>query len=200
MITLRATPRTAFGKGAARKIRRDGFIPAVVYGPHDDNIHLNIDAHEFNTKYHYEASLIDFKVESSEEELKGVVRDIQYDPVTHEVLHLDFLHIHFGEPIEIDVNLNFIGTPIGIKKGGVFEEQLRTVHIRCLPSQIPEHIDVDVTHLDLGSVLSVSDLNVGDEIEILVDPETTLASVVIPRGMKQAEETSEEEATSEDTE
>jgi large subunit ribosomal protein L25 len=194
MITLRATQRTDFGKGAARKIRQKGYIPAVIYGRHDDNVHLNIEQHEFKTKYHYEASLIDFKLDSSADELKGIIRSIQRDPVTHDPIHIDFQHVHFGVPIEIDVNLNFVGVAVGTKLGGVFEEHMRSVHIRCLPSRIPEHFDVPITKVELGQSLHISDLVIPEGVELLADPAAVIATVVIPKGMK-----SEEEETSKST-
>ncbi len=199
MISLEVESRTEFGKGAMHKLRRAGYIPAVMYGRHEENLHLKIDSKEFLHKHHPEVTLIDLKVPSGAEEVKGIIREIQRDPVTQKVLHLDFLHIHFGEPIEIDVSFHFVGTPVGTKLGGIFEEHIRTIHIRCLPSNIPEYIEIDVSNLDIGDNIHISDIS-AENIEILMDPSSVVASVTRLRGEETTTEEEEEEEEEETTE
>jgi len=132
-------------------------------------------------------------------EYTALVRDVQYDPLTHGILHLDFQHISLTETVEVRVTLHLNGTPVGVKDGGgILEYILRDVEVRCLPTAIPASIDVDVSALNIGDSIHVRDLSVPD-VEILTDADSTIATVVPPTVIeeKPAEAAATEEAAAE---
>jgi large subunit ribosomal protein L25 len=181
VITLTAQRRTALGKGGARKARAAGDIPGILYGHGETPIPVSIDAREFQLallKHKGANPLVSLRV--GDGEYNALVRDAQYDPVTHRVIHLDFQHISLTETIEVEVAIHLVGLPVGVKDaGGIVEHITRTVEVRCLPTAIPPTIEVDVAALNIGDSLHVRDLGVAG-VEILTDPDATVATVVPP--------------------
>jgi large subunit ribosomal protein L25 len=113
-------------------------------------------------------------------EFTALVRAVQYDPVTHGIIHLDFQHISLTERIEVEVSVHLVGLALGVKDaGGILEHITRGVRVRCLPTAIPPSIDVNVEHLNIGDSVHVRDL-VAQDLEILSDPDVTVATVVAP--------------------
>jgi large subunit ribosomal protein L25 len=118
-------------------------------------------------------------------EYTALIRDVQYDPLSHKILHLDFQHISLTETVEVEVTVHLIGIPTGVKDGGgILEPILRQVEVRCLPTQIPSSIDVDVTALAIGDSVHARDLKV-ENVTILTDPDATVATVVPPTVMEE---------------
>jgi large subunit ribosomal protein L25 len=200
VIPLTGARRDRLGKGGARKSRAAGQIPAVLYGHGETPIPVAIGTRDFEIALHRHEGgnpIVNLALEGGE--YTALIRDVQYDPVTHHILHLDFQHISLTETVEVKVALHFEGLAIGVKDGGgILESILREVEVRCLPTAIPPSISVDVSHLNIGDSVHVRDLVVPN-VEILTDPTATLATVVPPTVMeeKPAEEAAVAEAATE---
>src|SRR5215475_4387403 len=181
VIALSGKRREGLGKGSARKARRSGEIPGVLYGHGEKPVPLSVGARAFQVALHTHKGgnpIVNLAVGGNE--FTALIRDAQYDPVSHQVIHLYFQHISLTETIEVRVPLNFTGLAVGVKDGGgILEAILRDVEVRCLPTAIPAGIDVDVAALNIGDSIHVRDLSIPD-VEILNDPDATLVTVVPP--------------------
>ena len=194
-VTLSAEKREGTGKGVARKLRQAGKIPAVVYGREMDAIHIALDAHDAELLFRsipVDNTIIELKVEGTKEPHQTLVREIQTHPFKGNLVHVDFLRIQAGVKVEVNVPVHLVGTPIGVKDdGGVLDQTVHDLPVACIPSAIPESFEVDVSHLELNDVLHVSDLEIGEGVEVLLPPERTICSVSMPRAV--IEETEDEE-------
>ena len=181
VIALSGKRRESLGKGSARKARQSGEIPGVLYGHGEKPVALSVGARAFQVALHTHKGgnpIVNLAVGGNE--FTALIRDAQYDPVSRQVIHLDFQHISLTETIEVRVPLNFTGLAVGVKDGGgILEAILRDVEVRCLPTAIPAGIDVDVSALNIGDSIHVRDLSIPD-VEILSDPDATLVTVVPP--------------------
>ena len=182
-VTLGAERREGTGKGVARKLRQAGRIPGVLYGREMDPIHLSVDAHQAELLFRsipVDNTVIELKVDG--ESHQTLIREIQMHPYRGHLVHVDFLRIQAGVMVDMNVPLHLVGTPVGVREsGGVLEQIIHDIPITCIPSAIPESIDVDVSGLDLNDALHISDLVVGEGIEIQLPPERTICSVSVPR-------------------
>jgi large subunit ribosomal protein L25 len=181
VIPLTAEKRESLGKGGARKARAAGNIPAVLYGHGETPVPLTIPMRAFQLALrHHKGGNAIVNLGVAGGEYTALIRDVQYDPIDHSVLHLDFQHISLTEKVEVEVTVHLVGVPVGVKDGGgILEHIARSVEIRCLPTAIPASIDADVTKLNIGDSIHVRDLVVTD-LEVLSDPDTTIATVVPP--------------------
>ena len=181
VIQLKGTRRTRLGKGGARKARAAGQIPGVMYGHGEEPVAVAIEKGEFQTVMRNHKggnALVTLKLDSGE--FTALVRDAQYDPLTHAVLHLDFQQISLTETIEVEVEVHAVGIAAGVKDGGgILETIIRSLDVRCLPTAIPDRIDVDVTELQIGGSLHVRDIMVSG-FEILNELDATVLTVVAP--------------------
>ncbi len=181
LIQLNGTRRTTLGKGGARKARAAGQIPGVVYGHGEEPVAVAVDVREFQNALRTHKggnAIVNLKVGPAE--YTTLVRDAQYDPVSNAVLHLDFQHVSLTETIEVDVPVHAVGIAAGVKDGGgILEMIVRTVSVRCLPTTIPDFINMDVVALQIGESLHVRDIKV-EGVTILSDPDTTLITIVPP--------------------
>lgn len=180
---LSAQKRTETGKNNNRKLRASGRVPAVLYGHGEETRPVSVDAHELERLFshiHVESTIIDVTVEGERAPLKALVREVQRHPVRPEVTHVDFYIIHAGESLTVDVPLRIVGNAPGVRIGGLLQQTMDTVEVRCLPDQIPEQIDVDISSLEIGDSIHVRNLVVPDGVEVLVDEDRTVCSVVPP--------------------
>lgn len=191
---LPGTRRERIGKGGARKARAAGQIPGVLYGHGEDPVPVAVNAREFDLVIRSQKSgnpIVNLNLGSGES--TALIRDVQYDPITHDILHIDFQHISLTEEVDVEVAIHLLGTPVGVKDGGgILESSLRQVEVRCLPTNIPGSIDIDVSHLNIGESVHVSDLKV-ENAEILSDETSTIATVVPPTVTETAAEAEEAE-------
>jgi large subunit ribosomal protein L25 len=188
-VSIDAEPRGDTGKGSARGTRREGRIPGVLYGQ-GKNIPLSVDRRGFVralVEAHGENLIFDVNI-PGEKTMKAIAREIQHDPITRSALHVDFQHIDMSKTIHLDIVVNLVGEPEGVKNfGGVLEHPGRTVEIETLPANIPSSIEVDVSHLMVGDSIHVSDLPA--EGFTFLDEETrVIAQVAAPTIVKTAEE------------
>ncbi len=198
-VVLKAEIRTENGKGPARRLRKTGKIPGVMYKGGSPTLHLSIKLNHLKEAMEGgRNTLITLKLDEAEDSGEHVVmvRELQRDPVHDHILHVDLIGIDLEKPLEVDIPLELVSTPVGVTTGGILQQSLRRLLVRCLPSAIPRRISVDVKALELGQSLHVSDLQLPEGVECVEDPETPVASVVAP-AIEVEEEKPEEEAAEE---
>ena len=181
--TLRALKRTVSGSRPARRMRRDGQIPAVVYGIGIDTQEIAIERRSLLGVLNTEAglnALINVQVEGGDEVLT-VAREVQRDPVRGDITHLDFIKVSLDIAIDAEVGLEFTGTPLGVKdEGGFIETIENAVMISALPTAIPTSIAVDISELGIGDTLKVEDLPVIDGVTYITESDRPLVTVLLP--------------------
>ncbi|MBN1211908.1 MAG: 50S ribosomal protein L25 [candidate division Zixibacteria bacterium] len=183
-ISLTANLRNERGKGSARRTRSEGKIPGIVYGPEIDPVSIAIDEKVFRSAIKLSTSGTIFNLDVDGKENKVVVRDIQRDPVTSRVIHVDFHAISMNRPINIAIPIKFIGIPRGVKTdGGIMNAPMRELEISCLPVNIPDALEIDVTDLGIGDSVHVKDLSI-ENVEILAEPQRTVVVISSPTVMK----------------
>ena len=191
---LKAEKRDQAGKGAARKIRATGRVPAVLYGPQLDPMRLTVDSLELWHALHTDAGtnvLISLAVDG--DTFLTMPREVQRDIVRGTLLHVDFLRIRRDVAIQVDVPIHLTGESAGVTEGGVIEHHLWELRIECLPANVPESVEADVSHLNIGDSLHVSDLRIPQHLTVLTPLEETIVSVVPPPVLEVPEEVAPEE-------
>ncbi len=192
--TLDAKKRDGRGKNEARRLRGSGRIPAVVYGARKDGqapegVPVAVDPKEVLRILHSESganTLINLKLDGSGES-RVMVRDYQLDPVTHQLLHADFYQLAMDRAIIVSVPIVIKGEPAGVKQqGGLLDFVTREIQVQCLPTDIPEHIDIDVSELMLHQSVRVKDLATDPKWKAITDGETMLVHVVVPKAEEAA--------------
>ncbi|MBA4495820.1 50S ribosomal protein L25/general stress protein Ctc [Paenactinomyces guangxiensis] len=192
--TIYAEERAKQTRSALNQLRKQGRVPAVIYGK-GENYHIHLDENEFRKQLASAKSLLNIKLNN---QLHSVmVREIQKEPVKAEILHIDFQKVEMGQPVETEVPLHLTGEAAGVKAGGILQQPLRTVQIRCLPDRIPQELTFDVSSLEAGEVVTLKELSLPEGIELLSDPDTVVASIVAPQAEK-AEDGGETEGTPEE--
>ena len=181
-IALKANVREASGKTGASKLRRQGFVPAVVYHRGEKSVSIQVVEREIAKilrSAENENVLINLSIEGAKKKTRPVIiKEIQQHPVKRSILHVDFNEISLNEVITVEVEVKGQGEPVGVKQeGGVLDHPLREVKVQCLPVDIPGHIDVDISGLKLNGAIHVKDLIVSDKVKILTDPEALLFQV-----------------------
>ncbi|HEX8671321.1 MAG TPA: 50S ribosomal protein L25 [Longimicrobium sp.] len=180
--TLNATARTGSGKGGARKLRATGKVPAVVYGHGDKNVPLALDRHELELLLHgisVENTVISLVTDGGAGK-DVLIRDVQMHPYRPEVLHVDFIQLHAGEVIRMKIPVRLSGNPAGVRdEGAVLDQVIYDLEVECLPGNIPEAFEVDVSNLGVGESIRVHDVSFPN-VRILADGELPIASVVPP--------------------
>jgi large subunit ribosomal protein L25 len=182
VIALSGERRSDLGKGGARKARAAGRIPGIVYGHGDDPVPISIDGRSFQLalQHHKGGNAIVNLALTGAGEVTALIRDVQYDPVSHHILHLDFQHISLTESVEVKVAVHLTGVAAGVKDGGgVLELIMREIEVRCLPTAIPAALEYDVSALGVGQSVHVRDLS-AEGVTVLSDPDATVATVVAP--------------------
>jgi large subunit ribosomal protein L25 len=184
IIALQGHRKDGSGKVEAKKIRRTGHIPAVMYkSGGGEAFHFTLAATEvrplvFTPKFKMAEITLDGKVH------KGIVKDIQFHPVTEEVLHLDFLELVPGMKFKATVPVRFIGSSKGVKEGGKFIPRMRSVHILTTPEFVVDEVSADISTMELGSTIRVKDIQLPNGVEIMNTPAVPIASVEVPRALR----------------
>lgn len=193
--TLQAALRQNSGKGAARTLRREGKIPAVIYGRGRESEALVIEATALTKLISHIGSSTPVDVLVADRQpVQALIREVQRNPIRPEdILHIDLYEIHAGETIQLSVHLHIIGIPEGVRQfGGMLDQSMRELEIKVLPRHIPERIEIDVSSLGIGDAIYVRDLSV-PEAEILADPSIAICSVIAPRAAEEETPTEEVE-------
>ena len=180
--TLNLEIRNAAGKGAARKLRRAGRVPAIVYGGNDAPVMVSVEAQEARRVFEaisVENTILHLSLGGDTE--RALVREVQTHPFRPDILHVDFLRIRRGVPIEVQVPVHLMGVAAGVRNdGGRMDQVSHDVPVKCVPSKIPEAIEVDVTSFSVGDVLRAGDLEMPDDVENLADPGLVICGVAAP--------------------
>jgi large subunit ribosomal protein L25 len=189
--------RDTRGKGSARKLRQRGLAPGVVYGGGRAATSITFDVSAFErllaTSHSGVNTLIGLEGDSAAAGRTVIAKELQREPVRGRITHVDFIEIDLKEKIEIAVPIHLVGTPAGVVLGGVLDQQQREVVLLCMPDAIPDDIEVDVSGMELGDSLHLFDISVPDGVEFHTDESLTVATVLVPRGLKEDEEPSTEE-------
>lgn len=192
---LGARPREAASSNEARRLRREGHLPAIVYGGDRESRPILVEHREvleILQSEHGENTILELSVEGQKGSEVVMIHDYQVDPLGTQLLHADFVRISLTEIGEFDVPIEVEGVPQGVKEGGVLDHILREIKVRCLPTDIPDEIRVDVEELEIGDSLHVSELVIPDNVEVLEEPERTVVSVVPPMKEEEIEPEPEE--------
>ena len=190
-FTLNAEARNDAGRGASRRLRREGKVPAILYGGTTKPVTLALDHNELITNLHIEAfhsHVLTIKIGKKSEQ--AILKDVQHHPFKNEVLHLDLLRVKAGQKLHVTIPLHFVGvdTAPGVKEGGVFSRNVVEVEVQCLPKDIPEYLEIDVSDLEIGDSRHLTDIKLPEGVEILAlshgevhEHDTAVAAIHHPR-------------------
>jgi large subunit ribosomal protein L25 len=185
IVSFNATARDQAGKGSARTLRSKGMIPAVIYGHGRDPQSLSLNARDLDKLLaHIQAESTVIEVSVGGTSSKTLIREIQRHPIKRQILHVDFQALVAGEKVTVSIPIVLEGIAEGVRlEGGVLDQTLRELEIEVDPSNIPDHIEYDVTNMVIGDSVHVSDLKLPEGVEVLDDPETSVAVLAAPRAV-----------------
>ena len=180
-LTLEVTRREDGGKNVARRYRASGKVPAVVYGGHRDPVAITVDrktvSELIQKSEHGVRSIFLLKMSGTDQQRHAMIKDIQIDPISRKMTHIDFVRVTMDEKVRVTVPVHLNGTALGVKEGGILDFQVRELHIECLPGAIPDAIEVDVAPLGGHEYLRVSELQLPNGVRVLDDPERVVVGV-----------------------
>ena len=178
--SLSASPRTGTGKGVARTLRQSGQIPGVIYGHAREAQSLTLNAREFDRLMEHVTASTVIDLDLGGKTSKTLIREVQRHPYKRQVLHVDFLELVAGEKVTVEIPIVYVGTPQGVKDGGVLEQIRHELTVEADPTTLPEHIEVDVSALTIGHTLYVRDVRVPEGATVQDDPDSPVAIVAAP--------------------
>ena len=183
--TLKANKREESGSSAAKRLRREGIVPAVVYGAAQRTYAVQVDAKEFTDLLREQSSgnfLVNLEIEGAQEKRKlAMVQAIQQDPLSGSIVHVDFHAVKEDETVHANIPIELVGTPAGVKNGGVLDHQLHSIEVFCRPADLPEKLELNVENLGLGDAVHISDLTMPNGVETHIDAEVVVAMIAEPR-------------------
>jgi len=191
-IKLSATSRTEKGKGVAKRLRREGKLPAVVYGHKTDPIALTIDSKQLLkliVEGKSEHKLFGLSIEGNGKPIEKIVmiKELQIHPLKRNFLHVDFFEVAMDEEITLSLVIKLVGEAPGVEMGGMLQQVRREIEIKCLPSQIPDTVEIDVSALNIGDSVHLNDIQLPEGIKVLDDADLTIATVLAPVVEKEVE-------------
>lgn len=202
-ITVKGEKREVFGKNASRRIRREGKVPAIIYGANTPNIPLIVPKKDIiNILKSDTGENTIFRLSFNSESRDTMIKELQKDPVTDEILHMDLIQIAMDKAIQVSVPVVHVGEAVGVKSEGGFVDFVnREIEVECLPKNIPEHIEVDISSLHIHQSIKIEDVKLPEEVEIISDKDTILILINVPRKEEEiVEEEKEEEVIAEEEE
>ena len=189
-IAVEVKPREETGKNANRRLRRDGQVPGVVYGLDKPPFLVSVSPKRLGEILHLETgrnTIFSLSLVGEDQTRSAMIKDLQRDPVSELVVHVDFIRLDLEKMLTVRIPVHLVGVPSGVKnEGGVVDFILRDVVVECLPKDIPEHVDVDVSELHINQNVAVSDIPVETGVRIIDEPESVIAVVVPPRAEAEA--------------
>jgi|SRR5687767_7332581 len=181
---LSAKGRDGQGKGDNRKLRQTGYIPAVIYGHGEKTRSVAVNQHELEllfSRVHVENTVIDLNVEGEKKPIRALVREVQTHPARGQIVHVDFYQIHAGERVTMQIPINFVGTAAGVKNGGILQHTMDELEVEVSADNIPESINIDVSALEIGDSVHVSDVQAPEGVKLLDNPDRSVCSVSPPQ-------------------
>lgn len=182
-LSLNVWKREDFGKGPVARLRRTGMLPAVLYGPEmKKNLALKIDGKEVDKILHSGGGtnvILKLKIDGSKDKT-AMFKEIQRHPAVGEIQHIDLIEVLMDHKVTVEVPVHVIGLAEGVKLGGIMQQELREVKIECLPGQIPNDFEVDVSELDIGQSLHLSALKLPEGVKMIDEASITIVSIVAP--------------------
>ncbi len=179
---LKVEERSASGKSANKKMRRQGVVPGVIYGHGDKAVNLSVNEHDFTKLLETikgRSPIIDLTI-GDKPAVKAIIKTMQREAMTKKVMSVDFQIIHAKEKITLSIPVILKGSPIGVKDGGILDNPLRSIPIRCEVSKVPEHIEIDITDLKMGHSIHISDIKL-EGVEFVFASDAPIVSVLVPR-------------------
>ncbi|MCD4819091.1 MAG: 50S ribosomal protein L25 [Candidatus Cloacimonetes bacterium] len=200
-INIKADVRNKGKKSDLNELRKNGFIPAVIYGEGKEGKLISLEEISFLKEYKKTIGEMTFyDIELDGNSFKTIIKDKQIHPVKRNIRHIDFLELHSGRKVILNIPLTFIGEPIGVKAGGIPETIIRKIEVSCLPKDIVDHIEIDIADLKIGDSIHIKDLDL-EEMEAKLPLGATIITILAKRGVEaEDEEDSEEETTIEEEE
>lgn len=199
-IVVEVAERSDAGTNISRRIRRQGDVPGIVYGMEIAPFSVTVPRKRVEEILKLESgrnTIFTLALQGQDKTRAAMIKELQRDPVTEVILHVDFIRVDLEKKVRVHVPVRVHGVAEGVKnQGGVLEQIVRQVQVECLPNDIPEHIDVDVSSLSINDSVTVSDLEEGDRYTVLDDPDQTICQVAAPR-VEEAPVAAEEEAPAE---
>ncbi|MDP6545226.1 MAG: 50S ribosomal protein L25 [Phycisphaerae bacterium] len=188
---LKATKRTESGTRKARALRREGLLPAVLYGHGEGTVAVTLQEHELELALMHGEQLLEIQLDGKSQ--NALIKDIQYDVWGQKVLHIDLTRVSLDELVTVTVKITLVGTPAGVDEGGSLQQAMPSTEIQCRVDQIPEEIRVQVNALNIDDALHLSDLELPEGSELLGDPEALVCNVITIAEEVEAEEAEEGE-------
>ncbi|HYI12190.1 MAG TPA: 50S ribosomal protein L25 [Thermoanaerobaculia bacterium] len=184
-VTLEVSRRENTGKELAKKLRRDGKVPAVVYGGHREPVAITVDRKAVSElvqkSEHGIRSVFLLKMAGSDQQRHAMIKELTIDPISRKMMHIDFVRVVMDEKIKVTIPVHHTGVAFGVKEGGLLDFQVRELHVECLPNAIPDSIDVDVTPLGHHDYYRIKDLKLPEGVKVLDDPERVVIGVTHAR-------------------
>ncbi len=182
-VSFTVEVRKKTGKEAAKKLRKQGLIPAILYGPQTDPMPLTVRLNELKKillRYRGEQIIFNLTVQDNGQSMQkmALIKELQYHPVTDEIIHADFYEVRMDRPVEVDVPVEIVGKAKGVERGGLLEVLMHEITVSCLPDRIPDRIEIDVSGLDVGDTLHVRDLTPPEGVRFAEDPEAPVVTIV----------------------
>jgi large subunit ribosomal protein L25 len=181
--TLEVAPRRRSGTGALKRLRREGLVPAIIYGRKFENQNLKVSSRALRELLAHSTSenvLVNLQIEGGGRQL-ALIQDVQHDAVSGGILHVDFHAVKEDEKIHAQVPIELVGEPAGVKHGGLLEHQIHSLDIHCLPKDLPDKISVDVRSLEIGHAIHLRDLTLPEGISVRLGGDVVIALVAEPR-------------------
>ncbi|MBA1335492.1 MAG: LSU ribosomal protein L25p [Firmicutes bacterium] len=185
--------RSEIGKGPVNRLRNDGWVPGIIYGHNIDNVPVEVGSKEINRilRYYGENSLVGIDMGYGVKRV--LIKEVQRDPVTRQVLHVDFQEVRHDQMIKTVVPIILIGKEVIEKNGLVLQHQLRELEVECLPQNLPKLVQADVSYMNIGESMTVADIEISEEISILNDDKEIIASLIQIRAAEDLDENGGEE-------
>lgn len=190
VATLKGKKRDEVGTRASKKMRKEGMVPAVLYGHKLENVNLSIPLEDFNRFLRSGSRILNLRIGRALEQ--ALLKDVQYDIYSENILHADFARISLDEKVTINVPIEMTGTAPGQKEGGIVDQPIKHVEVETLATNIPEYIEVDISSLNINDVLTIADMHVPEGVLLKANPQAVVIRVVPP--VEEVEEVPVEEA------
>lgn len=190
-LVINVDSRADLGKGACRRLRKAGKLPAIVYGLNKPSYPVTVEPRRIENLLRSDAgrnAMITLSLDGGKDTRAVMIRDLQFDPIRDTVTHVDFVRLDLEKEVHVKVPIQLVGVPDGVKnEGGLVDFVQREINVACLPTGIPGHLDVDISELHIGQHVSVEDVEPGEGVKLLDPPDTIIAVVAAPKAEEEPE-------------